>query len=394
MKKSRFFEVDPLLKKYPKARYFFLLGGRGRGKTFPTVRRAIMDAIDGKGVFAYVRRYKETLTDAVLRDLMAPHNGGATAWIEKYTNGRWNKIGYWRRYWYLEKWEPDATGTPQRVERNPVPLGKACALNTWETEKGPDFAADKGGMAHIIIDELLSAGGDYLTEEWTAFENTISSLVRENWQKGTKIWLLSNPVSKYGGPYLRNFGITKKLMSDFGTTLIEYPDNVGNKALMTTLFVYIAPSTDGKGVDQDRTAVYSSFFAFPNSKGKSQSITHGYWEMEDANLLPRKVYKDSEKKHSLYFLFDESVMCVEMLRYNDTGVYYLFVRPAEKVPKNEYFVTLGMSLDRKAIIGIGTGHPLTEAYNRIAKTNQIYYSDLETADLFHGFQKEAQNRKQ
>ena len=28
-KKSRYFEVKPLLKKYPKARYYFILGGRG-----------------------------------------------------------------------------------------------------------------------------------------------------------------------------------------------------------------------------------------------------------------------------------------------------------------------------------------------------------------------------
>ena len=391
---STYFEVEPLLKKYPKARYFFLLGARGTGKTFPTIKKAIQDAIDGKGVFAYVRRYKETLTEAVLRDLMSPHNGGDAAWIEKYTNGQWNRVGYWRRFWYLERWEPDERGVMQRVDRNPQPIGKACALNTWESDKGPDFASDKGGMAHIIIDEVLSAGGDYLTDEWGSFQNVISSLVRKNWKKNTKIWLLANPVSKYGGPYLKNFGINKKLMSDFGTTLIEYPAADGGFADMTTVFCYIAPDANGKGADIDSTMVYSSFFAFQNSKGKSLSITNGYWEMEDAALLPSGVYNDSIKKRALYYLFEESILCVEMLKYKETGVYYLFVRPAEKVPKGEYFVTLDMSLHRRAIVGVGTGHPLTEAFQQIAKSNQIYYSDLETADLFHGFQKEAKNRKQ
>ncbi|MBO5706818.1 MAG: phage DNA encapsidation protein [Bacteroidaceae bacterium] len=390
-----YFEVDPILKKYPKVRYFFLLGKRGTGKTFPVMKRAIQDAIDGKGVFAYVRRYKESLNEASLKDLMSPHNGGDAAWIEKYTNGRWNRVGYWRRFWYLEKWEPDENGTMHRVERNPVPIGKAVAQNVWETDKGPDFAADKGGMAHIIFDELLSAGGDYLSDEWGSFENVISSLVRRNWKKNTKIWLLANPVSKYGGPYLRNFGITKKMLSEFGTTLIEYPDAMGNKADMTTLFVYIAPAKDGKeGYDPDAMAVYSNFFAFKHSIGKALSITHGYWEMEDANIIPSGVYNDSEKKHILYYLFEESILAVELMKYKETGVYYLFVRPSDRVPKDAYFVTLEMSLMRRAIIGIGTGHPLTEAYNRIAKTNQIYYSDLETADIFHGFQKEAKNRKQ
>ena len=394
MKKTRFFEVDPLLKKYPKCRYYFLLGGRGRGKTFPTMKRAIMDAIDGKGVFAYVRRYKETLSDTVLRDLMAPHNGGAAAWIEKYTGGKYNRVGYWRRFWYLEKWEPNENGVMERVERNPQPIGKALAINTWETDKGPDFAADKGGMAHIIFDEVLSAGGDYLSDEWRDFQNVISTLVRENWQKPTKIWLLANPVSKFGGPYLRNFGITKKLMSDFGTTLIEYPAENGAKSLMSCLFVYIAPSADGKAVDLDRTNTYNSFFAFPNSTGKSKSITHGYWEMDDAALLPSGVYKLSKEVKTLYYIFGEDLLAAELRRYDESGVYYIFIRPAEKIPKKAYFVTLDMSLSRYAIIGIGTGHPLTEAFQKVAKTNQIYYSDLETADIFHGFQKEAKNRKQ
>lgn len=389
-KNPQYFEVDPLIKKYPKARYYFLLGGRGRGKTYPTIKRAIQDAIDGKGVFAYVRRYKETLTESTLRDLMAPQQ----EWISEYTGGKWNRIGYYRKCWYLERWQTDESGNTTRAERNPVPIGKAAAINTWESDKGPDFAADKGGMAHIIFDEVLSAGGDYLADEWGGFQNVISSFVRDRWKKGTKIWLLANPVSKFGGPYLRNFGINKKLMSDYGTTLIEYPDEKGDKALMTTLFVYIAPAEYGTGVDPIKTAVYSSFFAFPNSRGKSLSITSGFWELEDANLLESGVYNDSEKKRTLYILFGEDILAADLMKYRETGVYYVFIRPASHLPRKEYFVTLGMSLNRYAIIGTGTGHPLTEAYNRVIKTNQIYYSDLETADIFHGFQKEAKNRKQ
>ena len=57
-KKTRYFEVKPILKKYPKARYYFILGGRGTGKTYPVIAQAIEDSIKGRGKFAYVRRHK------------------------------------------------------------------------------------------------------------------------------------------------------------------------------------------------------------------------------------------------------------------------------------------------------------------------------------------------
>lgn len=393
MIKHNQFEVVPLLKKFPHARYYFLLGGRGCGKTFPTIKKALQDAIDGKGAFAYVRRYKETLTDTVIHDLMSPHFEGRSAWLSEYTKGKYNRLGYWRRRWYLERWTTnEETGEMVREYRHPVAVGLAVSMSTWETDKGPDFGADKGGVKYIIIDEVLSAGGEYLPDEWTKMQNVIASLVRENWEDDTKIFLLSNPVSKFGGPYLKNLGITKKIMKDFGTTLIEYPDDHGGRADMTTVFCYIAPGKNGE-VDAARTALYNKFFAFPASRGKSLSITHGYWEMEEANLLPSGVFKDSEEIRKVYYPFGEDILCIRIMRYIENNLYYLFISPASKIPKNEYFVTLGMTLDRYGIIGADTGHPLQEAVKKIARTNQVYYSDLETADIWHGWQNEAKKRR-
>lgn len=391
--KHKFFEVKPLLKKFPKARYFFLLGGRATGKTFPTVKEAMQNAIDGLGVFAYVRRYKESLTDTALQDLMAPHYGGPSAWLEEYTGGKYNRVGYWRKRWYLERWERNEDGELYRVYRNPEPIGRAIAMNTWENDKGPDFAADKGGMKNIIIDEVLSAGGDYLTDEWQKMQNVISSLIRENWEQDCKIWMLSNPVSKFGGPYLKNLGISKKLLQNFGTTLIEYPSDSGAASQMSTVFCYIAPGKGGS-IDESKTLLYNKYFAFPSSRGKSQSITFGFWEMEEANLLPSGIYNDSTQIRRVFYPFGEDILCVEIMRYNDNGQYYLFIRPASKVPPKEYYVTLGITLDKFGIVGADTGHPIQEAVKRVAKTNRVYYSDLETADIWHGWQKEAKKRKQ
>ena len=382
------FEVKPLLEKYPDARYYFLLGGRGCGKTYPTLKEAIQDAIDGNGVFAYVRRYKESLVESDMRDLTAPHGiGSDTAWIEEYTNGQYNKVGYYRRYWYLERWQRNEDGELRRVARNPIPIGRALALSTWETDKGSDFGSDKGGIAHIILDEALSAGGNYLRDEWSMFQNVISSLVRNNWEKDTKIWMLANPVSKYGGQYLRNLGITKKMMQNFGTTLLEYPDEDGKPTGTSCVFVYIKPAAgDDQSVDTDATNTYRTFFAFPASRQKSRAITHGFWEMDDATLLDSGIYTDSTKSRTIYLTMDEELLAVDFMQYKKTGVHYLFIRPAAKIRDRHYFVTLESSLSRYAVIAFGN-HPITEAFKKIYLTNQVYYSDLSSADIFHAFMK-------
>lgn len=379
------FEVIPLLKKFPKCRYYFIIGARGIGKTYPVIRQCLKDAIDGKGVFAYVRRYKESITGRNLKDTFSPHN----EWLAEYTKGAWNRISYWQGRFYLELWEPNPdTGILEKTAKNPTPIGGAWAMSTWETDKGQDFAADKGGIAHIVIDEVISQAGLYLPNEWSICQNVISSLVRDRWEKDTKIWMLANPLSKWANPYFRNMGITKNLLENPGTTLIEYPDENG-KTTMSALFVYVVGELDS---DKNRAQIYNTFFAFPNSKGKSKSITHGIWEMEDSAQLPPGVYKESTKNRTIYLSWNNELIAVDIMKNDITSVYYLFVYPTEKLKEKHYFITLDMSMSKYAIIGITSDHPIYNLFKKIHNTGQVYYSDNTIADAFHGFLLEARKR--
>ena len=389
------FDTGILLKMFPDARYYFVLGGRGWGKTYPTIRLAIDDAMDGKGVFAYVRRYKESISDTFIQDLMAPH----AEHIEQKSNNIWNRLGYWRKRWTLEQWgwrEHRGTDEPtwERLVKADQPIAGAFAMNTWETSKGPDFAADKGGIKHIIFDEAVSAGGDYLHDEWGKFQNVISSLVRENWEKDTKIWLLANPVSKYTCPYFRNMGITKDMMSKPGVTQIVYPKEPGAKKPMTAVFCYLGEKEeDTKSLLDAKDLTYQTFFAFPNSKGKSKSITHGTWELEDAMQLPSKVYNDSDEVKQTFFKMDEDILGCKIMRHCASHRYYLFFYPASKIKEKTYYFTLVPTLDKYAIIGLKTGHPLSKVLNDIFQTHQVFYADNSAADLFHGWMLEASKVK-
>lgn len=389
---KRYFEVQPILKKYPKARYYFLLGGRGTGKTYPTLKECIRDAIDGKGVFAYVRRYKESLKEADLNDLVGAHNN----WVDGYTGGEWNKVVYYRSRFYLERWVEREEGVWEKEARNPVPIGGAWALNTWEHTKGPDFAKDKGGIAHIVLDEALSKGADYLRDEWGMFQNIIASLVRDRWEKDTKIWLLANPVTKWRNPYMTNMGITTKLLEKPGITEITYPNERGNKA-MSAVFCYIAAKTDAQGniieVDENRTNVFDTFFAFPNSKGKSMSITHGFWEMDDSSRLPEKYLNDSTTTHTIYFkATEEDFFACDFAKYHGTNQYYLYFWHCEEIQPEHYYFTLLPEMEKYAVIAGYTDHPLWKTFTQLYNTQRLFYEDNEVADAFHGWIKEAKRR--
>lgn len=375
--KTRYFEVKPLKSKYPHARYYYILGGRSTGKTYPTIKEALEDAIKGRGLFAYVRRYKESLQEVFMATLFRVHDKT----VEKLTGGEWNRVVYHRRRIWLEKWELNEEGMMIKVARNPQPIGITCCLSTWETEKGGDFGYVEG-IKNIILDEALSKAGQYLKDEWTIFQNVISTLVRDRWEFDTKIWLLANPISKWANPYFRNMGITKKMISRFGITEIKYPNEKGGTA-MTAIFAYLG--NDIGTVSENANKVNETFFAFEYSKGKSKSITHGYWEMEDSARLPSGVYRDSTKHRTVYALFGEEKLAIDIMRYDNEGKYYLMIYPANDIRPKSYYLILGTSLDRYAVIGCDEKHPITRLVFAIYRTGQVYYSDDSTADAWHGF---------
>lgn len=378
MSKSRYFEVAPLLKKYPLARYYYILGGRSTGKTYPTVKNALTDAIKGKGLFAYVRRYKESLQEVFINQIFSVHSET----VEKLTDGQYNRVVYWRRRFWLELWAVDEqSGNAVKISRDSKPIGVTCCLSTWETEKGGDFGYEDG-IANIILDEALSKAGQYLRDEWAIFQNVISTLVRDRWEVDTKIWLLANPISKWNNPYFRNMGITKKLIESHGITEIKYPNEKGGTA-MTAVFVNLGETI--QSVNENADKVLSTFFAFEHSKGKSKSITHGFWEMEDSARLPSGVYKESTKNRTIYAIFGEETLAIDIMRYELTNKYYIIIYPVREIRPKTYYLILGTSLDKYAIIGCDENHPISKLLFSLLKTGQVYYSDDSTADAWHGF---------
>lgn len=370
MKGKKYFDVKDLLSQFPDTRYFFILGGRSTGKTYSVTKESIDDAIDGKGMFAYVRRYKDSITQTQLQDLMSVHNKH----IYDKTEGLYNRIIYYRGRWYLENWDYQEN---KRISRSAEPIGLAAAINTWETSKGPDVGAAYGGIKNIIFDETLSKGGQYLRDEFSLFQNVVSSLVRDRTEGDTKIFMLANPVSRWSTEYFDNLGITQSMLDKPGTTLIKYPNRK-----MTTVFCYMTNE-----ILQNDSSVYDTYFAFPNSKLKSKSITDGIWELDESSRLPSKTYQFSTNIKTVYIYFAQKTYACDIMRYDETGLYYLFYRPAKEIKDKQYYLINEPTFDKYAIVCSKrrTTHPLWDALNRVAATGQIYYSSNAVADAIRGF---------
>lgn len=372
------FDARRLLHDKPDARYYFILGGRTRGKTFSVLDVGIEDNCGGLGMFAYIRRYDEEIKQKNIKELFSPQIDN----ILKYTNGEYNKITYFRGFFYFEFWGEDETGQYCRLKKRPEPCGVAMALNTWERTKGQDIGAAYGGFKHIILDEAIT-GLSYLSDEFQRLKQLISSLVRFRLQD-TKIWLLANPLSMWC-PYFAELGIKKEMIKDTPLTDKCYEIKYHGTD-MTTIFIYLGAAPPD---DSTPDTVYQTFFAFPNSTAKSKSITGGYWELQDSEHLPSQVYRNSTLRKEVFLYFGEEWIRGQIMRYDETGVYYLVWSPSRPPKKGEYYFILNAVPDRYAIVGTRTGHPYAKLLNDIIQTGQIYYSDNTVADIYHGFIKEA-----
>lgn len=387
---SRYFEIDPVIEEYPDIKYFFILGGRSCGKTYPVIKRAIMDSIDGNGMFCYVRRYKDSLAQSDMKDLTSVHG----KWVEQYTDGEYNTVNYWQGRWYLERWSENENGEWVKDYKNPEPIGLTMSVNAAQTRKGADYGGARGGIANIIYDEALADGGLYLQNEWSKFTNVIATLIRDRYEKMCRIFMLANPVSKWKNPFFSNLGISTKMYKQPGTTLISYPPDDRGKTPLPVLFIYIAAKTDADGnviaVDNDRTRLYENYFAFANSKSTSMSITQGIFELQDAAHLPEKYLNNSESVKTFYFKSsEEDFFQCDIFKNYDHNKYFLYFSECDEIKEDHYYFTIMPELERFAIIGLDTGHRLYKIFYEIYESNRVFYESNEVADAFHGWLHEA-----
>lgn len=345
------------------AQYNFVLGGRSTGKTYALIRQAIINFFKTGEPFAYVRRYKESISPTKIGFLLTPH----LPLIEKLSEGKYNHVKVFKQCFWLEYRDEEGN----KVYGSNEPLGFLVSLNTQDNDKGQDL----GFVRYIIFDEVIARNG-YLRDEWAIFQNCISSLVRD--RKGTKIYMVANPISKFC-LYFDELGIDFNAAEQGKIYVIKYDE----EGKMKCAFEYLADNLDGS------STVANEYFAFKNEKARS--ITEGIWEFDNVQHLPSGIYKAAQKKKEIYIEFTGKYFCCEVMKYNRTR--FLFFRPANEIPEDCYYLSINRTLDKHCIIGCNKTHPYVQLINEIFITGQVYYATNQVGDYILGFRKACKEMK-
>ena len=237
------------LKMFDKGDYLYniLIGERSNGKTFCVKERIIKDALEKGAEAVFLRRYDSDVMGGLgqryFEDLV--YNDICGNLVEKYSKGKYDGIKYYRRAWYFTKWDDK-----KEVQISaPTPFCYFLSLNTWERSKGNSFPK----VNKIFFDEFISDKGYLQDEFYTAFLNTVSTVMR--FKEGFKIYMAGNTISQYC-PYFEEMGISRigeMKKGDFDVVVgksdeckiaIQFTDSPPKKKNVNKYFAFKNPKVD------------------------------------------------------------------------------------------------------------------------------------------------------
>ncbi len=358
-KKTKYYDISHLVKDYPDAYYYMAFGERSNGKTYSALNYAIERYFKFGEQFAYIRRFGEDVKRKNLSTLFDAHV--ANKRIFDLSGGTYSLVNYTANrfiaYNYLDV---------GKLENDKQPMGFAFDLNSMEHHKSTSYPK----VTTIIFDEFLSRQG-YLTNEFTLFMNTLSTIIRD--RSNVKIFMIGNTVNKYC-PYFTEMGLSHIKEQQPGTVdLYTYADTG-----LSVAVEYCDPTAKRGGKHSD------VYFAFDNPQLKM--ITTGAWEIAIYPHLPEK-YRPKDVVFNFFITFDDAILHCELISTDNT--YFMFVHPKTTPIKDEdddivytnipdgrwnYRVGIANQTDKLSIV-----------VRKLIAENRVFYSDNETGEVLRNY---------
>lgn len=303
-KEMRFIDIHPIYE-YAKSincPFIAVIGGKGTGKTWGCVDKAIVDyyASGEKLPFFYVRRYDKTFTRSICGNLLNSHRQT----IINCSGGKHNTAELSGKVFEVMNKTQDTKGNDKRTRKNIIAYCRS--LNNVHTETGDD----KGEISCAIYDEFLSRDGE-LKDEFLLLNILHSNMLRNRTNKFTPLWLLGNTVSR-DSAVAENFGIK---MRDLKRGLNLYT----NKKGIPRIIVYYTPETIAN------TESASMFYdRFENEH--INMISHGDWVLGNYNIASQnQLYK----KGFTWKFFNNNVAVNVTMYINGLTPVIIVKRPSE-----------------------------------------------------------------
>lgn len=363
-KDGDFVRLRPLLKK--ECLYNLLIGERSNGKTYCVLEYIIQQYCEFGHQALYLRRWDEdlktklteTLFDSIVSDGL----------LEKYSNGKYNHIRYYRQKWWAEHIE-DVDGK-EVITRCDIPIMIGATISADEHNKGSTYPKIKT----IFFDEFLSNRG-YLCDEVVLFWNTLSTYIRL--RDDVTIFMCGNTINRYA-PYFKEFGLYNiKNMKQGDIDVYTY----GESGLRVGVYM-----TDSLPKKIKKSNVY---FAFNNPRLSMITGQGNIWDIGIYPHCPVK-YVPKDVKFNFFIEYDEQLFHAEIV-YTQKD---LFIFIHEKTtplrhPEKDLIYSLEDSplLNRRKLIN----RPITQVEKIIVmlfQQKKVFYQDNEVGNTISNYLKD------
>lgn len=302
MAKMKFYEVKSLIARIPDAHYYVIIGERSNGKTYSILNYCLERYFNNGEEFVYIRRFDEDIKykrgSQVFQNLI---NNGV---IQKLSKGKWNDVYYYANKWYLKKTSKD---NPKDSIIDDEPFAYAISLSSEEHDKSLAYP----NVRNIFFEEFLSRK-NYLYDEFIAFENTLSTIIRL--RDDVKIFMAGNTINKYA-PYFSEMGLTNVKNMKAGTTDIY---TYGDSGLKVAVEFSDMPSKDKKS---------NVYFAFSNPKLSMIRGDGAVWEIDIYPHLKREMkYAPKDIIYKYYVIWDNDILQCDIVKLNDMAFTFVHAK--------------------------------------------------------------------
>lgn len=302
MAKTKFYEIESLIKRIPDAHYYMIIGERSNGKTYSILKYCIDRYINYGEEFAYIRRFDEDIKykrgSQVFNNLI---NNGE---IKKISKGEWDSVYYYANKWYLKKTN---TKNPKESVISDTPFAYALSLSSEEHDKSTAYPRVK----NIFFEEFISRK-NYLSDEFTTFMNLLSTIIRL--RNDVKIFMAGNTINKYA-PYFDEMGLTNVKNMKVGSTEIY---TYGESGLKVAVEFSDLPSKDKPS---------NVYFAFNNPKLSMIRGDGGIWEIDIYPHLTREMkYKPQDIIYKYFVIWDNDILQCDIVKLNNTAFTFVHAK--------------------------------------------------------------------
>lgn len=305
----------------------FIYSGRNRGKSFEVAMRCITDAYYHGLQFAYCRRYDSTIT------AIEKYFDDKLEMIKDMTDGEREGVAVSKGDLYLFHTQLTLKGGARRVLDEKI--GSFFSLSRESAYRSLQYPE----IYRMLIEEILTAGNDYIPNEPDIVLNLRSTLMRN--KEDFKTFLISNTVSTvnpYSKAWNLNFARSKPNEIRLNKLFLGSADENGNEKYILIASHYLKDKDALTKEDLKKNAKYRIKTGISSNKWDEARLYHH----ADLSFM-----KQFPKSQTVVFEWDDQLFQGDILRVPDNvlnmfmdqeeasqaQIYVLYIRRKTTEPK-------------------------------------------------------------